>query len=61
MPRKKVLSEQVIVIGGGSYGLGRAIATEAASKGAKIVVGARTPEALAGSLEDIEAAGSATK
>ncbi|TML98277.1 MAG: SDR family oxidoreductase [Actinobacteria bacterium] len=58
MPRKKVLSEQVIVIGGGSYGLGRAIATEAASKGAKIVVGARTPEALAGSLEDIEAAGS---
>jgi NAD(P)-dependent dehydrogenase (short-subunit alcohol dehydrogenase family) len=57
MSRKQPLSKQVIVIGGGSYGLGRAIAREAARRGAKIVVGARTPEALAGSLQDIEAAG----
>jgi NAD(P)-dependent dehydrogenase (short-subunit alcohol dehydrogenase family) len=57
MARKKLLSKQVIVIGGGSYGLGRAIAREAARRGAKVVVGARTPEALAGSLEDIEAEG----
>src|SRR5947207_2458067 len=57
MARKKPLSKQVIVIGGGSYGLGRAIAREAARRGAKVVVGARTPEALAGSLEDIEAEG----
>jgi NAD(P)-dependent dehydrogenase (short-subunit alcohol dehydrogenase family) len=57
MARKKALSDQVIVIGGGSYGLGRAISRQAARKGAKIVIGARTPEALAGSLADIEGAG----
>jgi len=58
MPRKKPLSKQVVVIGGGSYGLGRAIAKEAAKRGAQVVAGARTPEALAGTLADIEAAGS---
>ena len=47
MARKKPLSKQVVVIGGGSYGLGRAIAGEAARRGAKVVVGARTAEALA--------------
>jgi NAD(P)-dependent dehydrogenase (short-subunit alcohol dehydrogenase family) len=57
MGRKKPLSEQVVVIGGGSYGLGRAIARQAARRGAKVVVGARTPEALEGSLADIHAAG----
>lgn len=58
MATKKPLSEQVVVIGGGSYGLGRAIASGAAARGAKVVVGARTPEALDGALADIEAAGS---
>jgi NAD(P)-dependent dehydrogenase (short-subunit alcohol dehydrogenase family) len=57
MARKKPLSEQVVVIGGGSYGLGRAIVREAARGGAKVVVGGRTPEALEGSLADIRAAG----
>jgi NAD(P)-dependent dehydrogenase (short-subunit alcohol dehydrogenase family) len=57
MARKKALSDQVLVIGGGSYGLGRAIATAAARKGARVVVGARTPEALAGTLAEIETAG----
>lgn len=57
MPPKKPLSEQVVVIGGGSYGLGRAIACAAAARGAKVVVGARTPGALEGTLADIEAAG----
>jgi NAD(P)-dependent dehydrogenase (short-subunit alcohol dehydrogenase family) len=57
MARKKSLSEQVVVIGGGSYGLGRSIAIKAAQRGARVVVGARTPEALRGSLTDIEAAG----
>src|ERR671910_699266 len=57
MPRKKAVSEQVIVIAGGSYGLGRAIAREAARHGAKVAVGARTREALDGALADIEAAG----
>ena len=57
MNRKRPLSEQVVVIGGGSYGLGRAIAIAAARRGAKVVVGARTREALDGTLKDIEAAG----
>jgi NAD(P)-dependent dehydrogenase (short-subunit alcohol dehydrogenase family) len=57
MPRKKPLSQQVVVIGGGSYGLGRAIAREAARRGAKVALGARTREALDGALADIEAAG----
>jgi NAD(P)-dependent dehydrogenase (short-subunit alcohol dehydrogenase family) len=57
MSRKRPLSEQVVVIGGGSYGLGRAIAVAAARRGAKVVVGARTREALDGTLRDIEAAG----
>src|SRR5215212_1341889 len=57
MNRKRPLSEQVVVIGGGSYGLGRAIAVAAARRGAKTVVGARTPEALEGTLVAIEAAG----
>lgn len=57
MPRKKPLSEQVVVVSGGSYGLGRAIAGEAARRGAKVVVGARTREALDGALADVEAAG----
>jgi NAD(P)-dependent dehydrogenase (short-subunit alcohol dehydrogenase family) len=51
------LSEQVVVIAGGSYGLGRAIAREAARRGARLAVGARTREALDGALADIEAAG----
>jgi NAD(P)-dependent dehydrogenase (short-subunit alcohol dehydrogenase family) len=57
MSRKRPLSEQVVVIGGGSYGLGRAIAVAAARRGAKVVVGARTTEALEGTLADVEAAG----
>src|SRR5438132_5212014 len=58
MARKKRLSEQVVVVGGGSYGLGRAIVRAAAGRGAKVVVGARTPEALDATLADIRAAGS---
>ena len=42
---------------GGSYGLGRAIAVAAARRGARVVVGARTHEALAGTLADVESAG----
>jgi NAD(P)-dependent dehydrogenase (short-subunit alcohol dehydrogenase family) len=55
--RKKPLSRQVVVVAGGSYGLGRAIATAAARRGADVVVGARTEEALAGAMRDVEAAG----
>jgi NAD(P)-dependent dehydrogenase (short-subunit alcohol dehydrogenase family) len=58
MPRKKRLSEQVVVIAGGSYGLGRAIARAAAGRGAKVALGARTAEALKNAVREIEAAGS---
>jgi NAD(P)-dependent dehydrogenase (short-subunit alcohol dehydrogenase family) len=57
VPRKEPLSNQVVVIGGGSYGLGRAIAVAAARKGARIAVGGRTREALDGARADIEAVG----
>jgi NAD(P)-dependent dehydrogenase (short-subunit alcohol dehydrogenase family) len=46
MARKKPLSEQVVVIAGGSYGLGRAIAEGASRQGATVAIGARTEEAL---------------
>jgi len=46
MAKKKRLSEQVVVIGGGTYGLGRAIADRAKARGARVVIGARTREAL---------------
>jgi NAD(P)-dependent dehydrogenase (short-subunit alcohol dehydrogenase family) len=57
MARKKPLSEQVVVIAGGSYGLGRAIARAAADRGARVVVGARTQEALDAAVREVEAAG----
>jgi NAD(P)-dependent dehydrogenase (short-subunit alcohol dehydrogenase family) len=57
MAKKKPLSEQVVVIGGGSYGLGRAIARAAAERGARLVVGARTREALEATQREIESAG----
>src|SRR4051794_41519353 len=53
MSRKKPLSEQVIVIGGGSYGLGRAIAERAKGRGARVVIGARTQEALESAAVDL--------
>ena len=53
MARKRPLSEQVVVIGGGSYGLGRAIAERAKERGARVVIGARTREALAGAKVDL--------
>jgi NAD(P)-dependent dehydrogenase (short-subunit alcohol dehydrogenase family) len=46
MARKKPLSEQVVLVAGGSYGLGRAIADGAKRRGATVAIGARTPEAL---------------
>jgi NAD(P)-dependent dehydrogenase (short-subunit alcohol dehydrogenase family) len=53
MPRKKPLSEQVVVVAGGSYGLGRAIAELAAEGGASVVIGGRTPEALNDAAVDL--------
>ena len=56
MPRKKPLSEQVVVVAGGSYGLGRAIAEQAGERGASVVVGARTEEALGSARVDLAVA-----
>jgi len=56
--RKKPLSHQVVVVAGGSYGLGRAIAAAAARRGATVVVGARGRDGLDGAVRDIKAAGS---
>jgi NAD(P)-dependent dehydrogenase (short-subunit alcohol dehydrogenase family) len=54
---KKPVEEQVVVIMGGSCGLGRAIARAAASRGAKVVVAARNREALDAAVEEIESLG----
>ena len=56
--RKKLLSEQVVVVTGASSGLGRAIARGAGAHGAKVVVTARNAEALANCVAEIERAGS---
>lgn len=58
MPRKKPVSEQVVVVAGGSYGLGRAIVRAAADRGAKVVAGARGSAALDAAVREVEAAGS---
>ena len=55
--RKKALSRQVVVVAGGSYGLGRAIAAAAGRRGATVVVGARGRDALDGAVRDVEAGG----
>jgi NAD(P)-dependent dehydrogenase (short-subunit alcohol dehydrogenase family) len=53
MARKRPLSEQVVVIGGGTYGLGRAIAERAKERGARVVIGARTRKALDDAAVDL--------
>ena len=55
---KKPLSEQVMIVTGASSGLGRAIASGAGERGAKVVVTARNEEALENCVTEIERAGS---
>jgi NAD(P)-dependent dehydrogenase (short-subunit alcohol dehydrogenase family) len=57
MAKKKRLSEQVVAIAGGSYGLGRAIARAVADRGATVVVGGRDREALENAVREVEARG----
>src|SRR4051794_23608035 len=57
MPRKKSVSEQVVVVTGASSGLGRAIARAAGARGAKVVVTARSGEALDACVREVESAG----
>src|SRR5579884_3472335 len=58
MPRKKPLSDQVVVVTGASSGLGRAVARLAGARGARVVVTARNAEALDNCVREIEASGS---
>jgi NAD(P)-dependent dehydrogenase (short-subunit alcohol dehydrogenase family) len=55
---KKSLADQVVLVTGASSGLGRAVARMAGARGAKVVVTARTGEALDNCVREIEAAGS---
>ncbi|MDP9373228.1 MAG: SDR family oxidoreductase [Chloroflexota bacterium] len=51
------IEEQVIVITGGSSGIGRATALEAVRRGARVAITARGQEALESARREIEAAG----
>ena len=53
----KPIGEQVIVIIGGSSGIGRATGVEAARQGAKVAVAARGQEALNAAAAEIRSAG----
>jgi NAD(P)-dependent dehydrogenase (short-subunit alcohol dehydrogenase family) len=54
---KKPLSEQVVLVTGGSSGLGRAVARGAAERGARVVVTARGEDALDNCVRELEAFG----
>jgi NAD(P)-dependent dehydrogenase (short-subunit alcohol dehydrogenase family) len=56
--RKKALSEQVLVVTGGSSGLGRAVVRRAAEQGAKVVVAARGADGVNAAVEEVERLGS---
>jgi NAD(P)-dependent dehydrogenase (short-subunit alcohol dehydrogenase family) len=51
--KKKPVSEQVVVVTGGSFGLGRAIAQAAAARGARVVVAARGGEELDAAVAEL--------
>src|SRR5688572_10670391 len=57
MYRSDLLEGRVVAITGGGGGLGRAMALRAASLGAKVGVDGRTEASLAGTVEQIRAAG----
>lgn len=56
-PKLKPLAEQVILITGASSGIGLVTAKAAAAAGAKVMLVARSGDALAGIVREIEAAG----
>lgn len=58
---KKPISEQVVVVTGGTAGLGRAIAREAAARGALVVVAGRGREGLAGAAAELGKRGHAVQ
>jgi NAD(P)-dependent dehydrogenase (short-subunit alcohol dehydrogenase family) len=56
--RKKPIRDQVVVVTGASSGLGRAVARLAGQRGARVVVTARSADALDACVREVEAAGS---
>jgi len=55
--RLKPIDEQAVVVFGASSGIGRAAALRFAQRGARVVVSARSAEALEGLVQEIRAAG----
>jgi NAD(P)-dependent dehydrogenase (short-subunit alcohol dehydrogenase family) len=53
--RKRPVGEQVVVVTGGTFGLGRAIARAAAARGAKVVVAARGADGLDATVAELGA------
>lgn len=54
----KLLEDKVIVVSGGTKGVGKGVVLEAAKEGAKVVIGARDSEAADKILADVAKAGS---
>jgi NAD(P)-dependent dehydrogenase (short-subunit alcohol dehydrogenase family) len=54
---KRPVRDQVVVVTGGSYGIGRAIARASAARGARLVVAARGGEGLDAAVREIEELG----
>lgn len=55
--RKRPLAEQVVVVSGGSSGVGRAVVRLAAGRGARVVVAARGPDGIGAAVREAEALG----
>ena len=54
---KRPIGDQVVLVVGASSGIGRAVARAAAARGARVVLTARSAEALEAALREIEEAG----
>lgn len=54
---EKLLENKVIVISGGTKGIGKGVAIEAAKQGAKVVIGGRDEEAALQIIDKVEAMG----
>ena len=51
------LAGEIAIVTGGSRGIGRAIALRMAQEGAKVVLGARDPDALSATVKEIDSVG----
>jgi NAD(P)-dependent dehydrogenase (short-subunit alcohol dehydrogenase family) len=55
--KKLPIEDQVVLVAGGSSGIGRAVTRAAAARGARVVVSSRSAEALDAAVEEIERSG----